>query len=410
MKTEFLTLILVIVLTYTGCSNQNGTVGDPGNIVLNEKSLQLVKADNSFSFNLFSKIPEDHQHNMMVSPISVSLALSMTLNGANGDTKTAMQKALGLEGLTQDEINQIYLDLFNALKKADPKVVLNIANSIWIRKEFPVLASFTDANKKYFDASVENLDFDQAALNTINNWVNTKTNGKIPAILDNISAEEIMFLINAIYFNGKWQYQFDPAKTVNSDFSLTGGQIVSVPMMKMKAKFAYSEQVGYKALKMPYGRGKFQMVILLPDQGNNPEVIAGQLDRTKWEALTSSLDNPVEIDVWFPRFQFSWDIGLNQILSDMGMAVAFSGTDADFSKINADYQLFITKVIHKTFIKVDEEGTEAAAATSVGIGVTSMPANPLEFHVNRPFLYAITEEDTGAVLFIGKVENPLLSE
>jgi serpin B len=409
MKTKILAAIMVISFSISGCRNNNGTVPDPGNIVLTEKSLQLVKSDNSFSFNLLSNIPEDHSRNLMVSPLSVSLALSMTLNGANGETKTAMQNALGLQGLTQDEINQVYLDLVNALKKADPKVVLNIANSIWIRKGFPVLGSFTDVNKKYFDASVENLDFDQAALNIINSWVNNKTNGKIPTILDKISAEEIMFLINAIYFNGKWQYQFDPSKTSNSEFTLAGGQTVSAPMMKMKKKFAYSEQTGYKALKMPYGRGKFQMVALLPDQGNTPEAVAGQLDPTKWETLTASLANPVEIDVWFPKFQYSWDIELNQMLSSMGMAIAFSKTSADFSKINADQQIFITKVKHKTFIKVDEEGTEAAATTSVGIGETSMPANPLEFHANRPFLYVITEEDTGAILFIGKVENPLLS-
>jgi serpin B len=295
------------------------------------------------------------------------------------------------------------------LKKADPKVVLNIANSIWIKKDFPVLESFTQVNQKYFDASITSLNFDQTALNTINSWVNTKTNGKIPTILDTISADEIMFLINAIYFNGKWQYQFDPSKTVNSDFTLTGGQTVSVPMMKRKENFAYSEQSGYKALKMPYGRGKFQMVVLLPDEGNTPESIGGQLDPTKWETLTAALNNPVEIDVWFPKFQYSWDIELNQLLSSLGMSIAFSRTNADFSKINADYQLYITKVKHKTFIKVDEEGTEAAAVTLVGIGTTAMPENPLEFHANRPFLYFITEEDTRAILFIGKVENPLLS-
>jgi serpin B len=409
MKTRYLTLMFVVILSFTGCSSHNGSVGDPGDIVLSEKSLQLVKADNSFSFNLFSKIPEDHQHNVMVSPLSISLALSMTLNGANGDTKTAMQNVLGFEGLTQDEINQVYLDLITALKKADPKVVLNIANSIWIRNGFPVLESFTNVNKKYFDASITNLDFDQSALNIINAWVNTHTNGKIPTILDSISPEEIMFLINAIYFNGKWLYQFDPAKTFNSEFKLNSGQGVSVPMMRIKEKFAYSEQTGYKVLKMPYGRGKFQMIVILPDEGTSPATIAGQLDRTKWAALNASLNNPVEIDVWFPKFQYSWEIELNQLLSQLGMSIAFDKNNADFSKINPDQQLFITKVKHKTFIKVNEEGTEAAAVTSVGIGVTSMPANPLEFHVNRSFLYVITEEDTGAILFIGKVENPLLA-
>ncbi len=410
MKTKFLTILMVICLSLAGCSSRNGAVGDPGDIVLSEKSLELIKSDNSFSFNLFSKLPEDHQHNVMVSPLSVSLALSMTLNGADGTTKTAMQNVLGFSGLTQEEINQIYLDLIIALQNTDPWVRLSIANSVWIRNGFPVLQSFIDVNRGYFNAKVTNLDFNQAAINTINNWVNTYTNGKIPTILDSISPDEIMFLINAIYFNGKWLIQFDPAKTANGDFTLAGGQKVSVPMMKVKEKFAYSEQTGYKALKMPYGRGKFQMIILLPDEGIAPSDISGQMNPAKWDALNASLGEPVEIDVWLPKFQYSWEIQLNQILSDLGMAVAFDPNAADFAKINPDQQLFITKVKHKTFIKVNEEGTEAAAVTSVGVGVTSFPANPLQFHVDRPFLYLITEEDTGAILFMGRVENPLLQE
>ncbi len=410
MKTEFLTLLLIPAFSFNGCSSSNGPVGDNAGIVLTGKSVQLIKSDNTFSFNLFSKIPEDHQHNVMISPLSVSLALSMTLNGAEGTTKTAMQNTLGFQGFTLDEINQIYFDLINALKKTDPKVVLNIANSIWIRKDFPVEQSFTDVNKQYFNATVSNLDFDQAAVNTINNWVNTNTNGKIPTILNSISPEEIMFLINAIYFNGKWLYQFDPAKTANTQFTLASGQQISVPMMKIKEEFGYSVQSGYKALKMPYGRGKFQMIILLPDEGISPSQISEQLNPAMWETLNSSLSEPVEIDVWIPKFQYSWEIQLNQVLSDLGMGEAFEPNSADFAKINPDYQLYITKVKHKTFIKVDEEGTEAAAVTSVGVGVTSFPANPLEFHATRPFIYLITEQDTGAILFMGKVENPLLEE
>jgi serpin B len=218
-----------------------------------------------------------------------------------------------------------------------------------------------------------------------------------------------MFLINAIYFNGKWQIQFDPSKTVSSEFKLANGQSISVPMMKLKEKFAWSQQSGYKALKMPYGRGKFGMIILLPNEGTSLENTLSQLDRSKWDSLLSSLNNPSEIDVWLPKFEYSWEIKLNQALSDLGMGIAFTD-NADFTKINPDQQLLITKVKHKTYIKVNEEGTEAAAATSVGIGVTSFPSNPAEFHVTRPFFYLITEEDTGAILFLGKVENPLLKE
>jgi len=204
--------IFTVILSFSGCSKNSEVI--PEDIKLSEKSLQLVRSDNTFGFKFFSALPENHTKNIMISPLSVSMALSMALNGADGETKTAMQNTLGFESLTNEEINQIYLDLITALKKTDDKVVLNIANSIWIRKGFPVLNSFTDVNKKYFDASVTNLDFNEAALNTINSWVNSKTNGKIPTILDAISPDEIMFLINAIYFNGKWQIQFDPSKPV----------------------------------------------------------------------------------------------------------------------------------------------------------------------------------------------------
>lgn len=406
---NFKALITVIfsLLIFSGCAKQENTV--PEDIVLTEKSQQLVKSDNTFGFKLFSVIPQNHDHNVMLSPLSVSMALSMALNGADGETKAAMIKALEFGGLTPDEINSIYLDLVTALKRADDKVVMKIANSIWIRKGFPVLESFIKVNHNFYDASTTNLEFNQSAVNIINNWVNTNTNGKIPTILDSISPEEIMFLINAIYFNGKWQIQFDPSKTVNSEFKLTNGQTISVPMMKLKEKFAWSQQNGYKALKMPYGRGKFEMIILLPDEGISLENTISQLDRSKWESLLSSLNNPGEIDVWLPKFEYSWEINLNQALSDLGMGIAFTD-HADFTKINPDQQLLITKVKHKTYIKVNEEGTEAAAVTSVGIGITSFPSNPPEFHVTRPFFYVITEEDTGAILFLGKVENPILKE
>lgn len=401
--------VFILVLSLTACSRNIAQVPEPEDIVMTTKSLHLVNADNNFTFNLFKKIPDSQGKNVMVSPLSISLALSMTLNGAEGTTKTDMINTLGFNDLSVDEINQVYLDLVTALKKADPNVVLNIANSIWIKKGFTVLDPFITTNQKYFDARVETLDFSAstAALNTINGWVNEKTKAKIPKILDKISPEEIMFLINAIYFNGKWQIQFEKSKTENGSFTLASGSSVSVPLMKVKEKFGYSEQTGYEALRMPYGRGKFGMVILLPDVGKTPDHIMEQITPAIWETLKTSLTATTKVDVWLPRFKFTWESDLNQILSSLGMAVAFSENQANFSKINADDQLYITKVKHKTFIDVNEEGTEAAAVTSVGIGTTSYSPEP-EFHAIRPFLFFITEEDTGAILFAGKVENPLL--
>jgi len=409
MKTKINAIILVLLLTIGGCSNNLAPVPEPQDIVMTQKSIELVKADNAFTFNLFKALPGSQGKNVMVSPLSISLALSMALNGADGTTKTDMINTLGLNDLNIDEINQVYADLVTALKKADPNVVMNIANSIWIRKGYPVLEPFIVTNQKYFDARVESLDFNTTALNTINNWVNEKTNAKIPRILDEISAEEIMFLINAIYFNGKWQVQFEKSQTQDGLFMLRTGATVNVPLMKIKEKFGYSEQSGYEALKMPYGRGKFGMFVLLPDAGKTPDQVMAQMTPAIWENLKTSLAVTTKVDVWMPRFEFTWESDLNEILSSLGMSVAFSESQANFSKINPDDHLFITKVKHKTFVKVNEEGTEAAAVTSVGIGVTSAGPNGPEFHVTRPFLFFITEEDTGAILFAGKVENPLLA-
>ena len=409
MKSKMCTILVVLILSFAGCSNNLMPVPIPADIVMTPKSLQLVKANNTFTFNLFKAIPESSGKNVMVSPLSISLALSMALNGADGSTKTDMVKALGFSDLSVDEINQVYLDLVSSLKKADPNVVLNVANSIWIKKDFPVLDSFIVTNQKYFDASVQKIVFDPSAVTTINNWVNEKTGTKIPKILDKISSDEIMFLINAIYFNGKWQTQFEKSQTQNGSFTLGTGSSVSTALMKVKKEFGYSQQVGYQALKMPYGRGKFSMVVLLPGVGMTPDQIIEQLSPSSWETLGTSLNSSVKVDVWMPRFKFEWQSDLNDVLSSLGMSVAFSANDADFSKINSNGQLYITKVKHKTFIEVNEAGTEAAAATSIGIGLTSVgPMEPV-FHVVRPFLFFITEEDTGAILFAGKVENPLLS-
>ena len=409
MRTKYFVLFLFSLFFMTGCSKNSENVigGDP--IVLNDKSLKLVQASNVFSFSLLGKSLDGTLENRMVSPLSVSTALSMTLNGAAGTTQSAIQKTLGLDGLTVAEINTISQDLAAALQKSDPNVVMNIANSIWIRKDFAVLDPFITTNQTYYKAQVSKLDFNPAAVTTINQWVSDKTNGKIPIILNSISSNEIMFLINAIYFNGKWKYQFETSKTANEPFTCTDKKVVSVPMMKMENSFGYAVQSGYKAMKMPYGAEKFQMVFLLPDAGTTPDQLAATLNTDKWISLNTALKSKTKVPVWIPKWKFSWEKTLNDILSSLGMGIAFDPNKADFSAINASQQLYITKVIHKTFIDVSESGTEAAAVTSVGVGTTAMPVDPPAFYLTRPFPFFITEEDTGAILFAGKIENPLLT-
>jgi serpin B len=409
MFTKYYLLSLLCTLFTVGCTKNIDPSPVGKKIVLSEKSLKLVHASNDFSFSLLNKSLDGTLENRMISPLSVSTALSMTLNGASGTTLEAMQKTLELDGLTKDEINTINRDLSVALLKADPSVVMNIANSIWIRKDFSVLDPFIVTNQNYYSAQVSKIDFNNAALATINKWVSDKTNGKIPTILNEISDNEIMFLINAIYFNGKWKYQFETSKTKNEQFTCTDQKMVSVPMMKMENDFGYSVQSGYKALKMPYGADKFQMVFLLPDAGNTPDQVAGKLNSDNWATLMAGLQNKTKVPVWIPKWKFSWEKTMNDILISLGMKIAFDPNYANFSAINPDNKLYITKVIHKTFIDVSESGTEAAAVTSVGIGLTSMPLDPPSFYLTRPFLFFIMEEDSGAILFAGKVENPLLT-
>ncbi len=409
MRVKYLWMTVLSTVFAIGCtkSNEPSPVGEK--IVLNEKSGKLVQAGNNFGFALLSKSLDGTIQNRMISPLSVSTALSMTLNGAKGTTLTDIQKTLGYDGLTKEEVNAIQKDLIAALIKADPNVAMKIANSVWVRKDFTVLDPFITANQSYYNAQVSKIDFNPAAVTTINKWVSDHTNGKIPTILSSIASNEVMFLINAIYFNGNWKYQFETSKTANEQFTGTDQKVISVPMMKMENKFAYSVQPGFKALKMPYGADKFQMVWLLPDVGTTPDKLASTLNSAKWTTLMAALQNTTKLPVWIPKFKFSWEKTLNDMLSSLGMSIAFDSNKADFSAINPTQQLYITKVIHKTFIDVSESGTEAAAVTSVGVGTTSMPIDPPSFYLTRPFLFFITEEDTGAILFAGKVENPLLT-
>ena len=406
MKTYF---ILITIVFLFGCTRNIEPEPIPEDIVLSQKSGELINANNDFTFSLLHHLQMKDGENLMLSPLSISLALSMTLNGAETTTKTDMINTMGFKGFSVDEINQIYLDLITALKKADPKVVMNVANSIWIKKNYPVLEPFITTNQKYYDARIEKLEFDLNALKAINGWVNEKTNTKIPEILDKISGDEIMFLINAIYFKGQWKIQFDKAKTQDESFLLPSGGTVSVPMMKVQEQFGYSVQTGFKALKMPYGRGKFGMTILLPEDGKTPDQLMSQLTPSIWAAIENSLTATVKTDVWLPRFKFNYGCNLEELLSSMGMSVAFTSGQADFSKINTIDDLYITKAIHKTFIEVNEEGTEAAAATLIAIGKTSAGTSEPVFHATKPFLFFITEEDTQAILFVGKVENPLIA-
>ncbi len=372
---------------------------------------QLAQSGNKFGFNLFKEINKsDSEQNIFISPLSVSMALGMTLNGADGNTFDAMKQTLQLNGLSQVQINETYKSLIDLLSHLDAKVKFTIANSIWYRQEFAVENDFIDVNQSFFDALVQKLDFnDPGAPNIINQWVKDKTSGKIEKIVEKIKDEDVMFLINAIYFKGNWKYEFKKERTAEDTFTKIDGSTVAVQMMKQDGEFDYFENEEFQAINLPYSDGDFSMTLILPMQEINLDDVLNQINESNWQGWQNSFI-PENGTIELPKFSLELKFSLNEILKTMGMDIAFDPLNADFSKINSDKDLFISDVLHKTFVEVNEEGTEAAAATSVTIGVTSIGIGDFMMRIDRPFLFFIHENRSQTILFMGKVLNPVSSE
>ena len=406
---RFFVLTLFILLVSYYCEKTNPEPG-PNEIKLTQKGKVLVEADNRFGIKLFKEViqAEEPEKNVMISPLSVSLALAMTYNGAYGDTKKAMEKTLELTGLTVDEINKNYKILIDALSSVDPKVLMSIANSIWYKHTFPVEQDFIDVNQNYYYADVSPLDFyDPEAVNTINNWVADKTHDKIKEVLDYIPDDAVMYLINAIYFKGIWKYEFDESETVEKPFYLSDGSVKNVPTMVQEASFNYLSNDVVQAVELPYGTGNYSMIILLPQYNKTLNDIINTLSNETWNSWLGEFHNEEKVLIHLPKFKFEYKNLLNNELINMDMGIAFDPFNADFSKINPNRQLFISRVIHKSFIEVNEEGTEAAAVTVVEICETSAGGETfIPFYVNQPFIFSIKEKYTNTIIFIGKVMEP----
>jgi serpin B len=383
-------------------------------IFLNEKAKAVVSANNSFGFNLFKTVNEatEEPKNIVISPLSVSMALGMTMNGAESDTRTAIENTLGFEGMTSEAINESYKTLNDALTTVDPDVTMEIPNSIWYRNTFEVLQDFIDVNQDYFYAEINPLNFDDpASVGIINSWVAESTHDKITNILDQIDENAVMFLINAVYFNGTWKYEFDEQYTEPATFYLADGTTKQVDMMKQEATLHYTSNELFEAVDLYYGSGNYSMVVMLPKETHNPDDIIAQMNEETWNTWMNNFSE-FNIQLSLPKFKIEYEKLLNETLIGLGMGVAFNSEEADFSKINPLQQLFISFVKHKTYIDVNEEGTEAAAVTAVGMEIVSIGNDPVPyfFTVDRPFLFAIKEKDTQAILFLGKVMEPEYEE
>lgn len=392
---------------------ENNPVDDGNNqmkeITLTPVQKNLVQAGNNFALNLFGTTcrEEENKPQVFVSPYSISEALTMTYNGAGGETADSMASVLGYEGMSREEINAYCKTLRTTLLELDPKVKLSIANSIWYRLGFEVQQSFIDINKTWFDAAVQGLNFSSPeAPATINKWIANKTNDRIKDVIQEIDPTTVMFLVNAIWFKGMWTSSFDPKNTMEKNFYCPGGKTVTASFMQQEHTFSYYRNDLFAMAEMPYGQGNYAMLVLLPNQGKTINEILNSLNSQNWNEWKTGLQEK-KLRIEFPKLKFTYKITLNQVLSKMGMGIAFTD-DADFSGINPAEDLLISKVLHHSFLEVNEEGTEAAAVTVVEVGVTSAPVEPevIPFIVNKPFLFAIHERSTGAILFMGMINEP----
>jgi len=403
-------LITLVVILFASCDSGIDPQQDPEPAQRIEIPLALVPRitqGNAFAFDLFYKILQTtDQKNVFISPLSVDFALGMTLNGANSVTEQEMKNVLRHSGLTDTQINEYYQLMLKALPSIDPTTKLNIANSIWCREGYPFYQKFLDINAKYFDAEISNLDFSSpAALKTINDWCSKKTNNLIKEPLDEIPPNAVMYLINAIYFKGIWITQFEKKNTAKATFYAESGVQNQVDMMHIpEGAFPYYADENAQYLDMGYGNGAFSMTLILPHDGKTLRDVTDNLSENYFNDIVKNRFDSTNLKVFLPRFKTEYKTELSDVLIAMGMPSAFDiplGT-ADFSGMSPFY-LYINRVIHSTFVEVNEEGTEAAAITIVEMAERSPGSGSPVFRADKPFLFVIRENSTGAILFMGKM-------
>jgi serpin B len=367
----------------------------------------LITSQNRFAFKLFTTLAErERGNNVFISPASVALALALAANGARGATWRAIAQALELGDLDLDTLNRANAELMDALNHLDPQIKLAVANSLWVRNDIALDSEFLRRCQTFYGAEVANLNFaDPKSVSIINDWVNRQTNGKIERIVDRIGRDALLFLINAIYFKGNWARQFDPRLTETGTFTPLTGQSKSHPMMSQHGTYRYYASNEFQAISLPYSNERVTMDIFLPTQRSSLAAFCQALSSAhwqRWQAHFAKTEGSIEL----PRFKLTYETSLNDTLKALGMDIAF-GSAADFSGMCRSDKVHIDEVKHKTFVEVNEAGTEAAAVTSVGmIRASFMPTKTFRMIVDRPFFCAIRDTQTNALLFMGAIVDP----
>jgi len=396
--------VLLFFIILLSCRKNNDNLPtQPVQINLSINQATLVSSENTFAFDIFSRVlAQAGDVNTIISPLSISYALSMTVNGASNGTRDSILKALRVSDISIDDLNKSYKDLTVSLLSVDSRVIMDIANSVWTEKNFSVKVPFVNTLTSSYDAQSRSFDItDPTVPSQINSWISDHTNGLIKNMIDQMEANTEMLLINAIYFKGQWKTRFDVNATTSRTFTKPDGSTENVPTMYQSENQKVYRGNGFYVAEIPYGQGNYVMDIILPDN-NDLSAVTGSLTAANLSTWTSSLTS-TKIDLYMPKFKYGYKMDLKKVLSLMGMGIAFTDA-ADFSNIS-DISLFISKVLHQAYIQTDEEGTEAAAATVVEFENSMPMASTID--VNHQFIYLVREVTTNSVIFMGKVTDPL---
>ena len=397
----------------SGCGSGGGTAdrtaGLPPAVAAAYRSAasvppEIVHSNNDFGFSLLRQLrTTDAGNNVFVSPTSVALCLEIIYNGAGvgSTTQTEMAATLGITGLSNTDLNNDNASLQASLVSADPAVQLSVANSFWYYKaNKQVLQSYVDMNTQFYGSELGDLT---GAPDNINAWVSNKTAGKITKVADNSIRDCTAAIVNAVYFKGLWTAPFDPKSTTSDTFNLANGSTAACNLMHRDGIFTYLKGDIFQAVKLPYGAGRFNMFVLLPDAGQTVDSVLSELTQAKWAGWQNQFISETG-SVALPRFTSSYSVDLKATLNAMGMTSIFDPNKADLSLIGPS--LFLSKITHDSYLSVDETGTVAAGVTTGGVGASSAPANTFTMRMDKPFLCIISDDKTGDVLFCGAIDRP----
>ena len=364
-----------------------------------------MQANNDFGFRLYHRLAPTREHqNVFTSPLSVSLALEMASLGATGPTSRAMSATLGLGSMPAARLRYLAAALLTGLRSYDPQVQLSVANSLWSNRGVPIQPAFVAQAHRSFGAHLTTLPFaDPASLQAINGWVSCATHGKIPSILNSLDPSAVMILINALYFHGEWSAPFSRSDTYSQPFHAATA-LPRVPFMHTTLFLPYLATRSFQAVSLPYGRGRYSMVVVLPRPEIGLSQVEGDLSQTSWRSWMAGLKG-TEVKLSLPRFTIQNSFDLTNTLSTLGMRPAL-GPGADFSHMCLR-GCQVSQVVHKTYLQVNEAGTTAAAVTAIIAAGGGLPPKHIEqMNVNRPFLMALRDRVTGSILFFGRIVDP----